>query len=69
MNIFHSHNRYDQTFDLKAVISHSDLISWFSGFGLYLLSRKIHVNKMLFEDTIIDPKINMGHCVLYFIVQ
>ena len=39
---------YDQTFDEKVYIGHTDLISWFSNFALHSLEQDV-LTKRLFD--------------------
>ena len=61
-------NEYDQTFDLKVLIGHGDLISRFSDFCLISrLSvgiRTYFFHEIFAYDMTFDPKVFLGHCSL-----
>ena len=58
-------NEYDQTFNPNILIGHSDLISWFSDFALYLDTQLVFFltffQIMNEYDQTFNPNILIGH--------
>ena len=60
-------SEYDQAFDPNILIGHCDLISWFSGFAVYLDTQVyFHTFFQIMSecDQTFDPSILIGHCDL-----
>ena len=54
---------YDKTFDPEVVLSHCDLIIWFSDFALYLDTQLVYFHMSEYDQTF-DPNILIGNCDL-----
>ena len=60
-------SEYDQAFDPNILIGHSDLISRFSDFALYLDTQLVYFHtffRLSEYDQTFDPNILIGHCDL-----